>query len=50
VKHRVACAEILLEFGAALSPTTWKGETPLMWAERNGLTDVAAFLKGRGAR
>jgi ankyrin repeat protein len=47
--HRTECAAILLEFGAALSPKNKDGETPLVWATKHGLTDIASFLKARGA-
>jgi len=47
--HRPECAAILLEFGADRSPKDKHGETPLMWATKHGLTDIANFLKARGA-
>jgi ankyrin repeat protein len=47
--HRTECAAILLEFGADLSPKDKQGETPLMWATKHALTDIAGFLKTRGA-
>jgi ankyrin repeat protein len=47
--HRTECAEILLEFGADPSPKDQHGETPLMWATKHALTDIAGFLKARGA-
>jgi ankyrin repeat protein len=47
--HRTACAAILLEFGADPSPKDTHGETPLMWATKHALTDIAGFLKARGA-
>ncbi|HEX6463792.1 MAG TPA: ankyrin repeat domain-containing protein, partial [Vicinamibacterales bacterium] len=47
--HRTECAAILLEFGADPSPTDKRGETPLMWATKHQLTDIAGFLKTRGA-
>jgi ankyrin repeat protein len=47
--HRTECAAILLEFGADLSPKDKHGQTPLMWATKHALTDIAGFLKNRGA-
>ena len=47
--HRPECAAILLECGADLSPQDTYGETPLAWAVKNELTDIADFLKARGA-
>jgi len=47
--HRTECAAILLEFGADPSPKDKYGETPLMWAMKHALTDIAGFLKARGA-
>src|SRR6478609_4053309 len=47
--HRTECAAILLEFGADPSPKDAHGETPLMWATKHALTDIAGFLKARGA-
>jgi ankyrin repeat protein len=47
--HRPECAAILLEFGADRSPKDKHGETPLMWATKHALTDIADFLKARGA-
>jgi ankyrin repeat protein len=47
--HRTECAAILLEFGADPSPKDRHGETPLMWATKHALTDIADFLKVRGA-
>ena len=47
--HRTQCAAILLEFGADPSPKDRYGETPLMWATKHALTDIAGFLKARGA-
>jgi ankyrin repeat protein len=49
MQHRTECAEILLEFGADASPKDARGETPLMWAMKHELRDIAAFLKARGA-
>jgi ankyrin repeat protein len=49
MNHRTECAAILLEFGADPSPKDKDGETPLMWATKYGLTDIAGFLKARGA-
>jgi len=49
MEHRTECAAILLEFGADLSPQDKNGETPLMWATKHALTDMADFLKTRGA-
>ena len=49
MNHRTECAAILLEFGADLSPKDKDGETPLMWATKHDLTDIAGFLKARGA-
>ena len=40
---------MLLEFGADPSPKDTHGETPVMWATKHGLTDIASFLKARGA-
>jgi ankyrin repeat protein len=48
--HRTECAAILLEFGADPSPKDKYGETPLMWATKHALIDIADFLKARGAR
>jgi ankyrin repeat protein len=45
----ISRAALLLEFGADLSPKDQNGETPLMWATRHGLSDIAGFLKARGA-
>ncbi|HXT68170.1 MAG TPA: ankyrin repeat domain-containing protein [Vicinamibacterales bacterium] len=47
--HRTECAAILLEFGADPSPKDKYGETPLMWATKHALIDIAGFLKARGA-
>jgi ankyrin repeat protein len=47
--HRTECAAILLEFGADPSPKDKHGETPLMWATKHALTDIAGFLHARGA-
>ena len=47
--HRTECAAILLEFGADPSPKDKHGETPLMWATKHGLRDIAGFLNARGA-
>ena len=47
--HRTECAAILLEFGADPSPKDTHGETPVMWATKHALTDIAGFLKARGA-
>jgi ankyrin repeat protein len=47
--HRTECAAILLEFGADPSRKDTHGETPVMWATKHGLTDIAGFLKARGA-
>jgi ankyrin repeat protein len=47
--HRTECAAILLEFGADPSRKDTNGETPVMWATKHGLTDIAGFLKARGA-
>jgi ankyrin repeat protein len=47
--HRTECAGILLEFGADPSPKDTHGETPVMWATKHALTDIADFLKARGA-
>ena len=49
MEHRTECAAILLEFGADPSPKDTHGETPLMWATKHGLTDIAGFLTARGA-
>lgn len=49
MKHRTECAAILLEFGANPSPKNRQGDTPLTWAVRNGLADVAGFLRTCGA-
>ena len=49
MEHRTECAAILLEFGADLSPKDKHGETPLMLATKHALTDIAGFLKTRGA-
>jgi hypothetical protein len=38
-----------LEFGADPSAKDTHGETPVMWATKHGLTDIAAFRKARGA-
>jgi ankyrin repeat protein len=47
--HRTECAAILLEFGADPSPKDTHGETPVMWATKHALTDIAGFLNARGA-
>jgi ankyrin repeat protein len=47
--HRTECAAILLEFGADVSPKDKYGETPLKWATKHALADIADFLKTRGA-
>ena len=49
MEHRTECAAILLEFGADPSPKDTHGETPVMWATKHGLTDIAGFLRARGA-
>jgi ankyrin repeat protein len=49
MNHRTECAAILLEFGADPSPKDTRGETPVMWATKHGLMDIAGFLKARGA-
>lgn len=49
MNRRTECAAILLEFGADPSPKDAHGETPLMWARKHALTDIAGFLKARGA-
>ena len=49
MKHRTACAAILLDAGANLSPRTLYGDTPLAWAIRHDLPDMVEFLKTRGA-
>jgi len=49
IGHRTECAEILLSFGANLSPKNVYGDTPLMWATKHELADIADFLKARGA-
>jgi ankyrin repeat protein len=49
MEHRTECAAALLEFGADSSPKDKYGETPLMWATKHALTDIADFLKARGA-
>ena len=49
MEHRTECAAILLEFGADPSPKDKHGETPLMWATKHALTDIAGFLQARGA-
>jgi ankyrin repeat protein len=49
LQHRTECAAILLEFGADPSPKDRYGETPLMWATKHALTDIADFLNARGA-
>ena len=49
MNHRTECAEILLEFGADPSPKDTHGETPVIWATKHALTDIAGFLKARGA-
>ena len=48
-RGRTECAAILLEFGADPSPKDTRGETPLMWATKHGLTDIECFLTARGA-
>jgi len=50
MEHRTECAATLLEFGADISPKDKDGETPLMWATKHALTDIAGFLKSRGAQ
>jgi ankyrin repeat protein len=47
--NRTECAAILLEYGADSSPNDKNGETPLMWATKHALTDIADVLKARGA-
>ncbi len=48
--NRKACAETLLDAGAAISPRDEVyRSTPLAWAARNNLPDMAAFLIQRGA-
>lgn len=49
LKHRTECAEILIAAGAALSPKTREGETPLAWAIKNELADMVEWLTTRGA-
>jgi ankyrin repeat protein len=45
MKHRTECATILLEAGADLSLRTLTGETPLAWAIKNNLPDMAEWLR-----
>jgi ankyrin repeat protein len=48
--HRTACAAILLDAGAAISPREQEfRSTPLAWAARNNLPDMVSFLLSRGA-
>jgi ankyrin repeat protein len=49
MRHRTKCGEILLKFGADPSPKDKHSETPLMWAAKYDLKDIADFLKARGA-
>jgi ankyrin repeat protein len=49
MEHRTECAAILLDAGAALSPTDKRGHTPLAWARRHRLPDMVEFLTKRGA-
>lgn len=48
--HRVECAEILLDAGAAISAKDEEyRSTPLAWAARSGLSDMVELLLARGA-
>ena len=48
--HRVECANILLEAGAAISAKDEEyRSTPLAWAARNDLPDMVELLLARGA-
>jgi ankyrin repeat protein len=49
MKHRTACAAILLDAGAAISAVDTQGATPLAHAARNNLPDMVEFLRRRGA-
>ena len=40
---------LLLENGADINAKSWDGATPLRWAERDGKTEIAEFLRSRGA-
>jgi ankyrin repeat protein len=49
-RHRIACAEILLDAGATISSRDEDyRSTPLGWAARNGLADLVELLLERGA-
>ena len=49
MRRRTECAAILLDAGAAISPKNSRGETPLAWARRHGLSDMVECLTRRGA-
>jgi ankyrin repeat protein len=48
--NRTECAAILLAAGASIDARDRDGATPLAWAIRNDVADMAAFLRPRGAR
>jgi ankyrin repeat protein len=49
-EHRIECAGLLLDAGAALSPRDEDyRSTPLAWAARSGLPDMVELLLARGA-
>jgi ankyrin repeat protein len=48
--HRVECAALLLDAGASIDARDREtGATPLGWAARHDLPDMAAYLRARGA-
>jgi ankyrin repeat protein len=48
--HRLACAALLLDAGASIDARDREtGATPLAWAMRHDLPDIAAYLRSRGA-
>lgn len=49
IEHRTACATLLLNKGARLSPRDAAGITPLALAARNDLPDMVELLLSRGA-
>eukprot|EP01122_Echinamoeba_exundans_P003289 TRINITY_DN1340_c0_g3_i1.p1 TRINITY_DN1340_c0_g3~~TRINITY_DN1340_c0_g3_i1.p1 ORF type:complete len:643 (-),score=99.66 TRINITY_DN1340_c0_g3_i1:45-1973(-) len=49
VRGQVTLARALLENGANVEAATKNGESPLIWAAREGRVDIVSFLLGRGA-
>jgi ankyrin repeat protein len=49
VRGQVSLARALLESGANVEAATKNGESPLIWAAREGRVDIVSFLLGRGA-